>query len=157
PTAPANGGRVEKEDGRTVTPYAKLLSDLKSRPTATSNVRPPQQRPAGGSDQAMGRGKLNDGRPKTTQNQSEPNNTSGTANTANTSNNGLTEINGSISSGSDVDFFKVTLSARTGLFLDIDSRETGLSTTLNSIVTLFQADGTTQVGTNDNGYDFDTA
>src|SRR5262249_4107255 len=45
---------------------------------------------------------------------------------------------------------------RTGVFIDVVSRETGLSTTLNSQLTLFDTSGTNVVASNDNGYDFDT-
>jgi len=67
-----------------------------------------------------------------------------------------TIIGASISNGSDADYFKFTLSQRSGVFFDIDSRETGLSTTLDSILTLFNSTGTAQVDQNDDGRDFDT-
>jgi hypothetical protein len=65
-------------------------------------------------------------------------------------------ISGAISVSNDIDVFRFTLDQRSGVFFDIDSRETGLSTTLNSLVQVFNASGTTSFGSNDNGYDFDT-
>lgn len=64
-------------------------------------------------------------------------------------------ISGSISSAADVDFFQFTVSTRSGVFFDIDSRETGLSTSLDSKLTVFDATQTV-IGSNDDGYDFDT-
>ena len=64
-------------------------------------------------------------------------------------------VSGNISSTSDLDFFQFTVSTRSGVFFDIDSRETGLSTVLDSKVTVFDASQTV-MGSNDDGYDFDT-
>lgn len=64
-------------------------------------------------------------------------------------------ISGSISSPADSDFYQFTLTTRSGVFFDIDSRETGLSTTLDSVLTVFDAT-LASIGTNDDGYDFDT-
>jgi hypothetical protein len=91
-----------------------------------------------------------------TQNEQEPNNTPQTANALNLQPGMRLGVTGAISPGGDVDFFSFTLSQKAGVFFDIDSRETGLSTTLDSFLTLFKSDGTTEVTHNDNGYDFDT-
>lgn len=62
-------------------------------------------------------------------------------------------INGAIAA-SDEDFFQFTLANRSGVFVDIDSRDTGLSTTLNSNLQVFDSSGATQLGNNNDGYDF---
>jgi subtilisin-like proprotein convertase family protein len=93
----------------------------------------------------------------------EPNNTAATANAVPVATGDVLtalhddwlNISGGIAS-SDVDFFQFTLGNRSGVFFDIDSRETGLSATLDSILTVFDAAGTTSMGSNDDGYDFDT-
>src|SRR5439155_868324 len=67
-----------------------------------------------------------------------------------------TNISGAVNTGTDLDYFRFDLTARSGVFFDIDSREIGLSTTLDTSLTLYAADGTTVLDSNDNGYDFDT-
>ncbi|MFO0929913.1 MAG: tandem-95 repeat protein [Gemmataceae bacterium] len=65
-------------------------------------------------------------------------------------------ISGAIGSNSDVDYFKFTVSARSGVFFDIDSRETGLSSSLDASLNLYDAGGnllTTNAA--DDGYDFE--
>src|SRR5262245_5572048 len=64
------------------------------------------------------------------------------------------EIQGSVANGTDVDYYQFTLASASGVFFDVDSREIGLSTTLNSIVTLFNS-SSTQIATNNDGYDFE--
>ncbi|MBI2808901.1 MAG: Ig-like domain repeat protein [Planctomycetes bacterium] len=86
----------------------------------------------------------------------EGNNTSGAANGITIPTNDRLIISGSISAGADQDWFQFTLTQRSGVFFDIDSRETGLSATLNSVLTLYATNGTTVLDSNDNGYDFDT-
>jgi len=63
------------------------------------------------------------------------------------------EVNGMISGATDVDYYRFTLTARSGVFFDIDARETG--STLDSILTVFDSSGAV-LRMNDNGYDFDT-
>jgi hypothetical protein len=87
--------------------------------------------------------------------ESEPNNTSGQA-TPITVDSVTNTITASISPIGDLDYFSFTLAQRSGVFFDIDSREIGLSATLNSELTVFAADGVTQVGSNADGDDFET-
>ncbi len=90
-------------------------------------------------------------------NESEPNNSATQTNTVAVTAGQRTTINGAISTGTDQDHFQFTLSSRAGVFFDIDSRETGLSTTLNSVITILDSTGNPITnGQNDNGYDFDT-
>jgi hypothetical protein len=86
--------------------------------------------------------------------ESEPNNTPGTATPFSLS--ATPNIaNGQIATGTDQDYYSFTIGARSGVFFDIDSRETGLSTTLDSILTVYNSGGTTVIGTNDDGRDWD--
>ncbi len=85
----------------------------------------------------------------------EPNDTQATAQVVTIPPTGRLIINGAISTGNDQDYFKFTLTQRTGVFFDLKSRETNLSTTLDSILTLFD-NGGNQLDQNDNGYSFDT-
>lgn len=95
--------------------------------------------------------------------ESEPNDTAGSADLVaiatgdvlTAAANDWLNISGSISNTADLDFFQFTVSARSGVFFDIDSRETGLSTLLDSKVTVFDSTQTA-IGSNDDGYDFDT-
>lgn len=57
--------------------------------------------------------------------------------------------------GTDTDFFQFTVAARSGVFFDIDSQETGLSGTLDTSLTLFAPNGATVLATNNDGYDFE--
>ncbi len=63
------------------------------------------------------------------------------------------EVPGTIGAA-DVDFYRVVLSARSGLFVDIDSRDIGLSTTLDSVVEVLSSTQNVLV-TNDDGWDFE--
>lgn len=91
----------------------------------------------------------------------EPNNTAATANAVTIATGDIITtkpsdwliINGAITSG-DEDFYQFTLASRAGVFFDIDSRDTGLSTTLNSNLQVFDSTGVTQLGNNNDGYDF---
>ena len=86
--------------------------------------------------------------------ESEPNNTPGTANvvpiTADP-----TIVSATMGYG-DTDYFTFTLASRSGVFFDTESREAGLSTILDTRLTLFGADGTSFIAQNDDGRDFDT-
>lgn len=93
---------------------------------------------------------------RSTQPETEPNNTAATADNITITVGDRAMIPGSINPANDLDYFRFTLTARMGMFFDIDSRETGLSTTLNSVLTLYDSSGTTVLDSNDNGYDFDT-
>jgi hypothetical protein len=88
--------------------------------------------------------------------EAEPNDTAGNANVITVPTSDKLLISGTVSSDTDQDWFEFTLTQRTGVFFDIDSRETGLSTTLDSILLLIDAAGTTLVDGNDDGYDFET-
>jgi len=89
--------------------------------------------------------------------ETEPNNSTGAANPITLNPADPTSVTGGIGSGTDLDFFSFTVGVRTGVFFDIDSRETGLSTTLNSFLQLHDSAGNAITGaSNDNGYDFDT-
>ena len=85
----------------------------------------------------------------------EPNNTAITANAVSISSTPNVST-GAIGSFDDVDFFSFTLSARSGVFFDIDSRDTGLSATLDTSLTVYDAAGSIVQGANNNGRDFDT-
>src|SRR5262245_32517595 len=88
-------------------------------------------------------------------------------------------INANFTAG-DADFFRFTINQRSGVFFDIDARETGLSPNFDSVLTLLNANGGSLGGalggggpgggnlggnlgggigsnnfTNDDGYDFD--
>jgi len=63
-------------------------------------------------------------------------------------------IDGTITTG-DADFFQFSLGSVSGVFFDIDSRDNGLSSTLDSVLTVFNSAGTIVIGSNDNGYDFE--
>src|SRR5262245_44899061 len=81
-------------------------------------------------------------------NEVEPNNTAATANVVTVDTGDILstlpsnwlQISGSIGAAADADYFRFTLAARSGVFFDIDSRETGLSTTLDSLLTLYGSD-----------------
>ena len=85
--------------------------------------------------------------------ESEPNDSAATANVVNVSSPAV--INASMPNG-DVDYFKFTLSQRSGVFFDIDSIETGLSNSLDTVLTLYDGSGANQIDTNDDGRDFET-
>src|SRR5688500_11099621 len=72
--------------------------------------------------------------------ESEPNNTITTANvvTVSTTPN---LVSGTITTASDVDYFKFTLGARSGVFLDLDGRETGLDADLDSVLRVYNSAG----------------
>ncbi|MEO6436127.1 MAG: pre-peptidase C-terminal domain-containing protein, partial [Tepidisphaeraceae bacterium] len=88
--------------------------------------------------------------------ESEPNDTAATA-TPITVSPTPNIITAAITAGAptDVDFYSFTLAARSGVFFDVDSREIGLSTTLDSVLTVFNSAGTVNLGGNDDGRDFD--
>jgi hypothetical protein len=85
----------------------------------------------------------------------EPNDTAASANSVPVSAT-PTIVTGSIATGTDVDYFKFTISARSGVFFDVDSREIGLSATLDSVLDVYDGTGATSFGNNDDGRDFDT-
>ena len=65
-------------------------------------------------------------------------------------------IVGSVGTGADNDYYAFTLTAAAGVFFDVDARDTGLSATLDSVLTLFNSGGTAVSGAaNDDGYDFE--
>ncbi len=85
--------------------------------------------------------------------ETEPNGLPATANVIDLSSPAV--VNASMPDG-DVEYFKFTLSQRSGVFFDIDSAETGLSSSLDTIITLFDGAGVNQIDTNDDGRDFET-
>src|SRR5215216_3724533 len=50
-------------------------------------------------------------------------------------------IDGAVAAGGDWDYYQFTLSAGAGVFFDVDSRDTGLSTTLDAQLHLYSAAG----------------
>jgi len=91
----------------------------------------------------------------------EPNNTTATATVLNlptasivtaTDETWLT-VNAALASSDAADFFKITVTGNAGVFFDIDSRDTGLSTSLDAKLEVLNSSGGT-VGSNDDGYDF---
>jgi len=93
----------------------------------------------------------------------EPNNTIATANIVNIATGDIVTtkpadwliISGSIAAGADSDYYQFTINNPSGVFFDIDSRDTGLSTTLNSTLAVFDSTGAAVPnGTNNDGYDF---
>src|SRR5687768_10232687 len=87
-------------------------------------------------------------------NEAEPNDAIATANSVPISAT-PTVVNGTIAGTSDVDYFSFTLAERRGVFLDVDSSETGLSSDLDSELELLTGAGA-QIALNDDGRDFDT-
>src|SRR5262249_28324180 len=87
--------------------------------------------------------------------ETEPNDNTSSANPFTTSPGDPGLISGTISSGSDVDTFSFTVATRTAVFIDVNSVRIGLSTTLDSVLTLLDSAGN-QLDQNDNGYNFDT-
>ncbi|WP_406700163.1 Ig-like domain repeat protein [Singulisphaera sp. Ch08] len=93
----------------------------------------------------------------------EPNNSFGTSNQVllqpgdilTTSPDDWLDVRGAIFGNSDLDVFRFTLASRSGMFFDIDSRETGLSTGLDSVLSLYDS-SFALLDSNDDGYDFDT-
>src|SRR5688500_16735719 len=77
----------------------------------------------------------------TTLSESESNNTAATADPIPVSPADRTVVNAAIGSGTDVDYFSFNVPVRSGVFFDVDSFEAGLSTTLDSVLTLFSANG----------------
>lgn len=73
-----------------------------------------------------------------------------------TASNDWLTVQGAIDSTTDRDYFRITLPTASGVFLNINSRDIGLSTTLNTVVDVYDSNGTTLLGNNDEGYDFDT-
>lgn len=63
-------------------------------------------------------------------------------------------IDGTITAN-DADYFQFSITSASGVFFDIDSRDNGLSSTLDSVLTVFDSTGATTLGSNDNGYDFE--
>src|SRR5262245_4351272 len=62
---------------------------------------------------------------------------------------------GNISSVSDRDYFRFTVTSPSGVFLNLNSRDSGLSSTLDAVLDVYDSTGGTVIGTNDQGYDFD--
>ncbi|MFH1919863.1 MAG: hypothetical protein ABIP48_08270 [Planctomycetota bacterium] len=71
-----------------------------------------------------------------------------------TADNWLT-ISASIADGTDDDFFSFTLGAASGVFFDIDSRDVGLSNSLDSQLRLYNSVGGAAIANDDDGYDFE--
>ena len=87
--------------------------------------------------------------------ESEPNNTAASATPLAAIAEPVT-VAAAVGATGDVDFYAFTLGQRSGVFFDLDSRDVGLSASLNGVLTLYNGAGTTNLGSNDNGYDFDT-
>lgn len=94
--------------------------------------------------------------------EAEPNNTVATANVVTMATGDVlttdpadwTVVQGSISPNSDRDFIRFTLSQPAGVFFNIDSRDVGMSASLDSVIDVFDGTGFNLVGANDDGYDF---
>ena len=86
--------------------------------------------------------------------EAEPNDNAGAANPI-TLGSTPNLISGAISSASDKDYYSFTLPVRSGVYFDIDAFENGLSATLDSMITVYAANGNTVLGDNDDGRDFD--
>ncbi|MFN4259069.1 MAG: FG-GAP-like repeat-containing protein [Gemmataceae bacterium] len=65
------------------------------------------------------------------------------------------QLNGSIATNTDQDYYRFSLSQRSGVFLIVNARQQGLSS-LDSMLTVLDATGQTVLGQNDDGYDFIT-
>lgn len=63
---------------------------------------------------------------------------------------------GSIGDPLDRDSFKIELNQPATLWVDLDSRDVGLSNTLDTFVEVVSANGSTVLASNNDGYDFDT-
>lgn len=92
------------------------------------------------------------------ENETPPNDTSGAANPLTLTAGSYLGVNGGIATAGDLDYFSFTLTARTGVFFMVRSRQPrfNLSATLDSMLTLYDSTGSTVIVSNDNGYDFDT-
>jgi hypothetical protein len=55
----------------------------------------------------------------------------------------------------DRDYFSFNLTAASGFFFNLDSRDTGLSSTLDAVLDVYNSTGTTLLGDSDEGYDFE--
>ena len=86
--------------------------------------------------------------------ESEPNDTAATANAVTVSAS-PTVVAGALGGSDFHDWFTFTLSQRSGVFLDVDALEVGLSANLDTIVEIYDAAGTTKLAENDDGRDFD--
>lgn len=64
-------------------------------------------------------------------------------------------IDAAIGSLADRDYFRFTLNQAATLFLDVDSRDTHLSTTLDSVLDVYDSTGQQLIASNNQGYDFD--
>ena len=92
--------------------------------------------------------------PLADQSESEPNDSAGAANAVSVSST-PNIVSAAIGSGTDLDYYSFTLASRSGVFFDIDSRETGLSATLDTVVTVYDSAGSVVQGANNNGRDWD--
>ena len=94
--------------------------------------------------------------------ETEPNNTAAaaqvitmpTASILTATDNDKLIIDGNLTT-SDTDYFQFSLGITSGVFFDIDSRDNGLSSTLDSVLTVYNSGGVTVLGSNDDGYDFE--
>lgn len=92
----------------------------------------------------------------------EPNNTAATANTvivptgdfATASPDDELTIEAALATNADRDFFRFSLTQSAVVFLDIDSKEISLSSSLNSTLDVYDSTGLTLVASNNQGYDF---
>src|SRR5207253_668947 len=93
----------------------------------------------------------------------EPNNTALSANDVSVPTTGILTatandwlaIQGQISTSTDRDIFRFNLTTKSGGFFDVDSRDTGLSTTLDAVLDVYDSSGATLLGSNDDGSDLD--
>lgn len=64
-------------------------------------------------------------------------------------------ILGAVGTATDRDCYRFTLTNPSGVFLNLDSRETGLSTTLDAVLDVYNSSGSLLLGSNDEGYDLE--
>jgi hypothetical protein len=55
----------------------------------------------------------------------------------------------------DRDYFRFTLASASGVFFNLNSRDTGLSSSLDAVLDVYDSSGTSLLGHSDEGYDFE--
>ncbi len=79
-----------------------------------------------------------------------------TGNVLTTANDDWLTVQAAIDTLTDRDYFRITLTANSGVFFNVNSRDIGLSTTLDTVLDVYDSAGVTLLGSNDEGYDVDS-
>ncbi len=78
-----------------------------------------------------------------------------TGNVLTTLSNDWLTVQASIDTLADRDYFRIILAGNAGVFFNINSRDIGLSATLDTVLDVYDSTGVTLLGSNDQGYDVD--